>query len=101
MKTYEDLCMSVRDIGESFGLECEVCPMKNYSFKNNWRNDSKIKGIKIIFINYSSLSLSKLSPRKYSYFLLPCDWNRFQKNDDYYNDFINFLTTRIKENIIN
>lgn len=100
MNTYEDLCMSVQSIADIYGLVVEVNPMKNYSVKNTELSEFNVKCIKITFVNDLSLMQPELSPRKYTYFLLPYDWKKFQKSKEDYDIFIEFLIARVKKNII-
>lgn len=93
MKTYEDLCMSVKNIGETLGLDYEISPMRKRTYKDGI-SISYLADMRIIFKNNNSLI-----PVGYSYHLSPYDWNRIQNDDTEYDEFITFLTTRVKENI--
>lgn len=91
MIDYEDLCLSVKEIGEMLGFDYEVEPMRSYTVRDISTDDYVIKAIKIIFSSDRT---------KYTYFLPTYDWNRFQENQKDFDAFIEYLTARVRENII-
>ena len=96
MNTYEDLCMSVQRIADTLGLECEVTPMRKYSFWDSSKSKGFFKELRITFHN---MLFEK--PLIYTYSLSPYIWESLQKSDKEYDAFIRCLTEKVNNSIIN
>ena len=95
MVTYEDLCMDVKEIGERHNIEYEVFPMRDYSYKDGERAKGKITEMRITF-RITSLD----SHRAYTYSIAPWMWKQFQKDDNAYNEFIQYLGNLVRRSLL-
>lgn len=93
--TFEKLSNDAKRIADSFYLDCDVFPMKRYYYCDGPNSKSYYEEIRILF----STKLAYNS-RHFMYSISSLNWKLLVSRDDVYDYFIEELSRRVREELV-